>query len=164
MPELLTHVLAAYVLATTLSFRYEWITPAYVTIAMLGAVIPDLGDISLVIPNATMETLLGVPFEWSAIHMLGGTLVAVTIGALLTSSAHRRRVFLLLALGAVSHHALDALLINPSGYSYAIFWPLTTYNPPTPNLFLSSDRWPAAVSALLAGIVWYLRYHWADDE
>lgn len=68
-------------------------------------------------------------------------------------------MFLLLALGAASHHALDAVLINASGYSYALFWPLTTYHPPTPGLFLSSDRWPAAVSALLAIGVWYLRYH-----
>lgn len=159
MPDLLTHVLVCYVLATLLSFRYDWLTPAFVTVAMLGALVPDLTKIALLIPSAQVETFLGIPFAWRAIHMFGGTLVAITIGALLTSQKHRRRVFLLLALGAASHHILDAFLINPSGYSYAIFWPFTTYNPPTPNLYLSSDRWPALVLGMLAVTVWYVRYH-----
>ena len=158
MADLLTHVLAAYVLATALSFRYEWLTPQYVTVAMVGAVVPDLAKIELLIPDARVEVLLSVPFEWFAIHTLGGTLVVITIGALLTSRTHRWRVFLLLALGAASHHALDALLLNPSGYSYAIFWPLSTYHPPTPGLYLSTDRWPALVTGTVAVVVWYLRY------
>ena len=164
MADLLTHVLVAYVLATLLSFRYDWITPAMVTVAMLGAVVPDLTKISLVISSTQVEALIGLPFDWGAIHMFGGTLVAITIGALLTGPAYRRRIFLLLALGAASHHVLDALLINPSGYSYAVFWPLTTYHPPTPGLYLSSDRWPAVVSALLAVVVWYLRWHRSGDQ
>lgn len=164
MPELLTHVLAAYVLATLLSFHYEWITPQMVTVAMLGAIIPDVAKISIVIPSSTIETILGVPFDWWALHMLGGSLVAILIGALLVSSTHRRRVFLLLALGAASHHVLDAVLVNPSGYSYAVFWPLTTYHPPTPGLFLSFDRWPALVSGIAAAIVWYLRWYRVADQ
>ena len=159
MADLLTHVLVAYILAVLFSFRYDWITPSMVTVAMLGAVVPDLAKIGLVVPNARVKSLLGLPFDWWALHMLGGTLVAITIGALLTGPAYRRRVFLLLALGAVSHHVLDALLINPSGYSYALLWPLTTYHPPTPNLYLSSDRWPALASAIVAIVVWYFRWH-----
>lgn len=159
MPDLLTHVLVGYVLATLLSLRSDWVTPPLVTITMLGAMVPDLAKIHLVVPGSQVEALVGLPFDWFAIHKLGGALVAITIGALLTSSDHRRRVFLLLAFGAGSHLFLDALLLTPSGYSYAIFWPLSTYNPPTPNLYLSSDRWPALVSGVAAIIVWYLRYH-----
>ena len=73
-------------------------------------------------------------------------------------------MFLLLALGAVSHHALDMLLINPSGYSYAVFWPLTTYHSPTPTLFRSSDRLPALVTGSAAVDVWYFRWYRGDDE
>lgn len=159
MPDLLTHVLLAYVIATLLSMRSEWLTPQLVTIAMLGAMVPDFGKIYLVVSNSEVESLLGLPFDWLAIHKLGGALVAITIGAMLTSSDQRRRVFLLLTLGAGSHLFLDALLLTPSGYSYAIFWPLSTYHPPTPNLYLSSDRWPALVSGVAAVSVWYLQYH-----
>ena len=96
--------------------------------------------------------------------MLGGTLVACLIGTLLTAKQHRHRVFLLLALGAASHLLLEAANINPSGYSYAIFWPLTTSHPPTPNLFRSSDRLPALVTGIAAVVVWYFRWYRVDDQ
>jgi len=154
MPDLLTHVLCLYIIATLVGVRLEWLTPQYVTVGMLGAIVPDLTKIKLLVPSVQMELLLGVPFDWRAIHTLGGALVAVGIGALCTTSQHRRRVLGLLFVGVVSHLSLDALLINASGYSYAVLFPFSTFHPPTPGLFLSSDRWPAAVSAGLAFILW----------
>ncbi|ELY60740.1 metal-dependent hydrolase [Natronolimnohabitans innermongolicus] len=159
MADLLTHVLVAYVLATLLSWRYDWLTPPFVTVAMIGAAIPDLNRLDLVVPSETITAVTGVPFDWGAFHVLGGSLLAVAIGALLTAPPHRRRVAGLLLLGVASHHALDVLLIDATGYSYPVFWPLTDYQPPSGNLYLSTDRWPAAVSAVLAGVVWYARYH-----
>lgn len=159
MADLFTHVLVGYSIGTALSFRYEWLSTRLVTIVMLGALVPDLTKIALVIPSSHVETLLGIPFEWRALHRLGGTLVVITMGALLTDTEHRRRVFLLLAVGATSHHCLDVLNSNLSGYSYAVFWPLTTYNPPTPSLFLSSDRWPALVAMTIATVLWFVRWY-----
>lgn len=124
---------------------------------MLGALVPDLSKIAIVVPGPRVEALIGIPFEWFAIHMLGGTLVAISIGTLLTTTEHRRRVFMLLALGAASHLLLDALLLKASGHSFAVFWPLTTYQPPTPGLYASFDRWPAVVALVLASSVWLLR-------
>lgn len=158
MAELLTHVLVGYILATLLSFHYDWLSPRYVTVAMVGAVVPDLSRIGLLVSDDWITATVGIPFEWFAIHTLGGSLVVITIGTLLTTAAHRKRIFALLVLGALSHLVLDGLLFNPSGYSYAIFWPLTSYHPPSPGLYLSTDRWPALVSAIAAAVVWYLRY------
>ncbi|TKR25449.1 metal-dependent hydrolase [Natronomonas salsuginis] len=157
MPDILTHVLVGYVLGTLVSFRLQWLTPQHVTVTMLGAMVPDLTKIKLLVPSTQVELWLGLPFDWFAIHTLGGALVAVAIGALCTAGQHRRRVFGLLILGAISHLSLDALLINASGYSYAVFFPFSAVHPPTPGLFLSSDRWPAAVGAVLAGAIWTLR-------
>ena len=56
---------------------------------MVGAIILDFTKISLLVPSARVEAVLGIPFDWGAIHMLGGTLVAMLSGALLTSPAHR---------------------------------------------------------------------------
>lgn len=159
MPDILTHALVAYILATTLSVRYAWLTPRWVTVVMVGAMIPDLTKIELLVPSLQVEALLGIPFAWHALQMLGGILVAVAIGVVLTSRSHRKRVFALLLLGALSHLFLDALLIKASGYSFAVFWPLTTYHPPTPGLYLSSDRWPALVAGSVALVSWYLRYY-----
>lgn len=158
MAELLTHVLAGYILATLLSFHYDWLSPRYVTVAMVGAAIPDLARLSILVSDDWITATVGIPFEWFAIHTLGGSLVVCAIGALLVGERYRTRVFALLVLGMLSHHLLDGLLFNPSGYSYAIFWPLTSYHPPSPGLYLSTDRWPALVSAIAAAVVWYLRY------
>ncbi|KYH25076.1 hypothetical protein HAPAU_28970 [Halalkalicoccus paucihalophilus] len=153
MPDLLTHALVLYVVLTVASWRIEWLTPSFVTVGMMGAMIPDLTKIKLVVPSHRVESVLGVPFDWFALHTLGGSLVSVLIGAVLVPSRYRTRVFSLLALGATSHLLLDALLINPSGYSYALFWPLTGYHPPTPGLYLSTDRWPALAAGALAALV-----------
>ena len=164
MPDLLTHVLIAYILATLLSFRYEWLTPQFVTVVMLGALVPDLTKIQLLVDSYIVKSILGIPFDWYAIHTAGGALVAITIGALLTDNTHRRRVFALLALGAASHLLLDAQLIKPSGYASPLLWPFTAYQPPTPGLYVSYDRWPALVAGTVAAIIWYWRWHWIDDS
>lgn len=154
MPDLLTHVLVAYALATIASWRYEWLTPPYVTVAMMGAMIPDMTKVDLVVDSTRVASLSGMPFDWFALHTLGGSLLAALVGGILVPDAHRRRVLVLLAGGAASHLLLDALLIDPSGYSYALLWPLTQYHPPTPGLYLSTDRWPALVSGAIAAGVW----------
>lgn len=150
MPDLLTHVLVAYALATALSWRYDWLTPAFVTAAMAGAMVPDMTKVAIVAHSFDVAAALGVPFDWFALHTLGGTAVSVLIGVVLVRSRFRRRAALALALGAATHLALDALLVKVTGHSYAVFWPLTAWHPPTPELLLSTDRWPAVLAAAVA--------------
>lgn len=158
MAELLTHVLVAYVLATGLSIRYEWITPEYVTMAMIGAVVPDLYRFGMIVSSETIGAAFGVPFSWAGIHTLLGSVLVVCVGTLLVTPRERLRAFLLLTLGMLSHHVLDLLLVSVSGYSYSVFWPLSAYHPPTPGIYLSSDRWPLPLTAAVAAGVWYVRY------
>lgn len=153
MAEWLSHILFAYALATLLSWRYPWITPQYKTLAMIGSFVPDLNRFELLISEHTVEALLGIPFSWSPLHFLSGSLVTVAIGSLLVAPRYRARVFSLLLLGMATHHALDLFLVSLSGYSYSILWPLTQYAPPTPSVYLSTDRWPALVAVLVAGTV-----------
>lgn len=157
MPDLLTHVLAGYILGTILSFRYEWIRPAHVTVVMIGATLPDLAKVELVVSRHEVASALGVPWDWFALHTLGGTVVTLLLWSLLVGPAHRRRVVVLLAVGVASHHVLDGLLVTRTGYTYPIFWPLTDYRPPAGNLFYSSDWWPAALSSATAAVLWQLR-------
>lgn len=163
MADLLTHVLVGYVLGTLLAFRYDWLDARYVTVVMLGALVPDLTKISLVIPDAVVEHTLGVPFSWFAVHTPVGSLVACAVGALLAGDAHRKRVFALLLIGAASHHVLDAMLIKATGYSYALAWPVSAYVFPSPNLYLSSDQWPALVAGGVAVSLWFVRRRQQSD-
>ncbi len=154
MPDLLAHALLAYSLATVLSWRYDWLSPAYVTIVMAGAFIPDLTKIQLVLESGQVEALLGMPFDWGALHTTGGAFVSILIAVVLVVPAERMRVFTLLALGTASHLVADALLLTPSGRSYAVLWPLTRYHPPTPGLYLSTQPEPTVLTAGVAVLVW----------
>ncbi|WP_138005238.1 metal-dependent hydrolase [Halalkalirubrum salinum] len=154
MVDLLTHALVGYSLGTLLSLRYEWVTPQYVTVCMMGAMIPDMTKIQLVVPSEVVAAGLSVPFEWSGIHTLGGAAISIAIGVILTDAAYRRRVVALLAIGAGSHLVLDALLFKPSGYMAPLWWPLTAQRFAIDGLYLSSDRWPAAVAAVIAAGCW----------
>lgn len=157
MADILTHALAGYVLATMLSFRYEWLTAPYVTLCMMGALIPDTMKISLLVSSAQVEAWLGVPFSWSALHTLGGAIVAVLVGVALVPASYRRRVGAVLMLGALSHHALDVLIVHPSGYVYDVFWPLYSTWIPAGSLYHSSDRLPLAIAAVVATVTWATR-------
>lgn len=148
--DVLTHVLAAYAVATLLSARYRWLAPRLVTVTMMGAMIPDLTKAKLLIASARMEARLGVPFSWDALHTLGGSTVAALVGVVLVAPEHRKRVLLALLLGVCSHHVLDVLIVHPSGYAYDLFWPLSGYRLPKEGFYHSSDRWPAAVATVAA--------------
>ncbi|WP_411967242.1 metal-dependent hydrolase [Haloferax sp. YSSS75] len=161
MPDLLSHALLAYSLATIASWRYEWITRPYVTVAMAGAFIPDLAKGELILSDARVEQVLGVPFDWFGLHTTGAVICSILIGVLLVHSKERLRVFLLLALGAASHLIADAFLLNPTGVSYPLLWPFSRLYPPTPGLYLSTDIWPSVVLGIGAlvvfGVTRYLR-------
>jgi hypothetical protein len=65
---------------------------------------------------------LGVPFDRSGLHTLGGATVAIGVGVTHAASEYRRHVAVLLGVGAGSHLATDALLLKASGHSYPVLW------------------------------------------
>jgi len=159
MPDLLAHALLAYSILHILSWRYDWVTTPYVSAGMVGAFIPDLVKVKLLLPSGTVQAFLGIPFSWTPIHRLGGTVLCILIGVLLVDETRRRKTLLVLSLGAGSHLIADALLINASGRSYPILWPLTRWQPPTPGLYLSTQPEPTILTGILAIGVWGVT-HW----
>ena len=126
MADLYTHVLVGYTIGVVLSWRYEWLGYPFIAVVMAGAILPDLNRIELLLPAATIEAALGIPFSWSPLHRAGGTLVVVCLGTLLAAGRYRRAVFALLTIGAASHYLLDFWLYKPSGVSGALLWPFIT--------------------------------------
>ncbi|WP_248896705.1 metal-dependent hydrolase [Haloplanus halobius] len=153
MADLLTHVLVAYVLATLLSLRDERVTPAAVTLAMVGAAVPDFNRLDLLVSDEAIATELGLPFSWKALLTVGGVAVVLIIGTLLVAPRYRRQLAAMGGLGAASHFALDYLLLFPSGYTHPYLWPLTDHALPGPNFYVSSARWPAAVAVVIATLI-----------
>ncbi|WP_254279316.1 metal-dependent hydrolase [Haloarcula marina] len=156
MPDLLTHVVLAYALGTAMAARWSWATPWYVTLAMIGGLVPDLNHVEALVSDATVESLLGVPFDWGGLQTGGVVLLVLLVGTVLVEPGRRRRAFGMLALGAGSHLFTDALIRLADGRSQSVFWPVTRYQPPTPGLYLSTDLWPLIVATTLAVMAWYL--------
>jgi hypothetical protein len=156
MADLLTHVLAAYVLATLVSLRDDRLTPAAVTAAMVGGAVPDLNRIGLLLPASTVKAALGVPFAWDALSTVGGVAVVIALLTLLVPRRLRPTTAAMLSLGALSHLALDYLLLFPSGYTHPYLWPVTARGLPGPGLYLSSDRWPVVAAVTVAVVAWRL--------
>lgn len=154
MPDLLTHAFLAYIVFRMLSWRVDWLATPYVTAGMAGAFIPDIVKIRLVLPATIVENFFGIPFSWAPIQYLGGTVVCVLIGAVLIAEARRYKALVVLSLGAASHLIADAMLLTASGRSFALFWPLTRWHPPTPGLYLSTQPEPTILSGIVAAIVW----------
>ncbi|ELY61083.1 metal-dependent hydrolase [Natronolimnohabitans innermongolicus] len=152
MADLLTHVFVAYVLATVCTWRFERLTPAFVTVAMIGAVIPDLKRIELLVPADAVTAVLGVPFSWQPLHRLGGAAVVVAICIVVAPPRYRRRVAAALVLGVASHFVLD--VYSATGTTRPFLWPLTDQGLPAGGLYRSHERWPALVSGLAAVLVW----------
>lgn len=153
MGDLMTHVLIAYIIAKLLSIRYPWITTPYVTAAMVGGVLPDLNRIELILPAETIEGALGVPFSWSGLHRGGPVAAMVLICGYLVPSCHRTRVILMVAMGAGVHLVMD-LFLEPTGPSFAVLWPLTTWEPVLPGIYSSRDVRITPAFMVLAALTW----------
>ncbi|WP_436344532.1 metal-dependent hydrolase [Natronorubrum sp. FCH18a] len=155
MAELLSHVLVAYALGTVVSWHLDWVTKRWVAIAMIGALLPDLNRVGLFVADATLETVLGVPFGVDAIHTLGGVVLLAGIGAVVVADRHQRAFATLLA-GALSHLLADALKAYADGAAGAWLYPVTWARHPAPSLYVSSDPIVLGVIAAGALLVWWL--------
>ena len=163
MPDLLTHVLLAYVAAMGVAWVAPWFPRRLVPVGMVGAVLPDLVKVSLLVPNVVMESTLGVPFSWYPLHRLGGVLVLAGLGALLFDRTYRRPAFGTLLAGASTHLFLDSLIRRANGLTPPYLYPFSWWQPPSGDLYLSSDPWPAVVAVVAAAAVFaYDRYRRRD--
>ena len=164
MPDVLTHVLVGYVVGSLVAEWRDEVGPAGVTLVMAGALSPDFVKIKLLIPDPYVEAALGLPFSWAPIHAITGAVVVALVAGLLVGREYRRATVALVALGATTHLFLDGLLIKPSGYAAQLLVPFGTYRAPAGMLYLSSDRWPAAVAGAAAACVWAWRRYRTRQE
>lgn len=165
MAELFTHVVVGFVIAVILSWKYQWITPPLIPVAMVGAAIPDLNRISLLVDAAAIEALFGIPWSWSVVHRAGGALVVCVLFSLLVPKEYLKSVLLMLLIGVTSHFVIDYFLWQASGTTNLMLWPFLDIEIAYGGFYRSSDRWTAVVSLVIAGIVLVVdRWHFAKSD
>ena len=157
MADLLSHVLFAFVIFTVDGWAIEWLDRRWVAIGMIGAILPDLEEIGSLLDETALSEALGIPFDWGAIHTLGGVLLLAGIGAFMFEQfSQRKRAFALLVAGGCSHLLIDGLKAWADGANGASLYPFSWWRNPTPGLYVSADRRVVVVALLFGGIVWLL--------
>jgi hypothetical protein len=151
MVDLLAHVLIGYGVFTLLA-RRGYVQSHHVPVGMLGSALPDLAKARLIVPASAAESVLGAPFSWLAIHRLGGLLALAGIGALVVARAERRAAFAALAGGGVGHLVLDAFVARAGGRAPAYLYPFSWWQPPSGDLYVSSDLWPLLAAGAFAAL------------
>lgn len=154
MADLLSHVLLAYAGCTVASW-YRPIPDRWIAVVMVGAILPDLNRITLLVANGTLEAALGIPFDFGALSTLGGGIALAGIGAMVVADRHRR-VFAALFAGMLSHLLVDGVKAYADGAAGAWLYPFTWARYPTPSLYVSSDPAVLAVAVSLAVITFAL--------
>lgn len=91
MADLLSHVLFAFAAFTVAGWAIAWLDRRWVAVGMVGAIIPDLDEVGVVLDDVVISKALGIPFDWGAIASLGGLLLLAAAGALLFEQSGQRR-------------------------------------------------------------------------
>ncbi|MFB6139696.1 MAG: hypothetical protein ABEJ26_04595 [Halosimplex sp.] len=156
MADLLTHVLAVYVVLTVASWRIDAIAPRWVAVGMCGGAIPDLVKIHLVVDSMTVERALGVPFLYAPLSTLGGV---VLVAGAITLAFDRRywgRAYAFLVAGGFTSLVLDGMRVYVDGRASPWLYPFTWWHPPTPSLYVTSDPRVLVVGVAVAAVVFAL--------
>jgi hypothetical protein len=167
MAEWLTHVFVGYALFTVIGWSVDWLDANWIAVGIVGSVLPDLNRLDLLVDDALITAITGVPFDWSGLNTLGGVMLLSAIGAMLFERRQQqRRGLLLLLTGGLTHLVVDL----PQRYADGLMltnnylYPLPPWRVPTPGWYVSADRWVVVVAAAVALLVFLVdRYRPTDS-
>ena len=157
MADWLTHTLVAYAVFTAAGWSVPWLTERWVAVGVVGSVLPDLNRLSLLVSPDSVSAVLGVPFDWNALHTLGGVVLLGGVGALLFERRREQvRAAALLYAGALSHLLVDLPQPYADGRTLTnlYLFPVRSWRTATPGWYVSADRWVVAAAFVVALLVY----------
>ena len=147
MPDWITHILVAWTLTTILGFRFKQFNQSNAAIVMLGALIPDIYKITLLLNSFGINLYNFL----TPIHLPIGSMFIAALFSLFF--INRKSIFLFLIMGIATHYALDLLLF---GGGMAIFYPL---NPSKFQIgIISTVDFNITVISIITAFFVYLAY------
>jgi hypothetical protein len=161
MPDLLTHVLIAYVVGAA-AVRWTDAPDRYLPVVLVGAAAPDAMKATVLL-GVTVGSTAGVPYSFWGLHTLGGVVVLSGMGAVTLRAADRRAGLVFLGCGGVSHLLLDLFVVRVDGVAPPYLFPVSGWLPPAANLYTSTDLWTIPVALALALPVWAVRRRNASE-
>lgn len=155
MPDLLTHVLFAYVVGAA-AVWWTGRPDRYLPPVLVGAAAPDAMKATVLL-DVVAGTAVGVPYSFWGLHTLGGVVVLSGIGAVTLRASDRRAGLAFLLCGGVTHLLLDAFVLRVDGVAPPYLFPVSGWLPPAANLYSSTDLWTIPAALALAVPVWVAR-------
>jgi hypothetical protein len=148
MPDWFTHSLVGWITGKTIKLD--------VSLVAIGALIPDISKISLLI-----KWVFGREFDsfFMPIHTPVGALLIVCVIALFFED--RKKVFLYLGVGVMTHFIFDMFLLNVSGGTALLFpfsWDEWTLG------FIRSDDYTMTIFAVIAAVIVYSIYFYNNKR
>lgn len=148
MPDWVTHIAVAWTICRILSFKYEEFDAANTMIVITGALIPDFSKVIMVFK------VFGIDLSeyLSVIHIPTGSVILAGMVSMLFPE--KKKTFLFLGLGILTHYCLDMILEHVSGGIYLLFpfswwqWQFEITN--------SSDYWLTLLALCIAGMVYLI--------
>lgn len=110
MADWLTHVLLGLALVEFVSLKYPKVRK-YRFIVLIGAVLPDLGNITMFMG----ETGTYLSYSFIPLHSPIGILLLIIPLSFIARKGYQKNVFLLLILGAGLHLVIDFFIVTLSG-------------------------------------------------
>jgi hypothetical protein len=148
LPDWITHIVVAWTLCRVLSFKFKEFNASNTMIVITGALIPDIVKVVIVLQ------LLGLDVKeyFEPIHMPVGSVIVAGMISLFFPA--KKKAFLFLGLGVLTHYLLDLLLEHVSGGIYLLFpfswwqWQL--------ELTTSSDYLITLLALAIAGLIYLI--------
>ena len=148
MPDWVTHIAVGWTLCRILSFRYREFNTTNTMIVIAGALIPDISKIALGLSWIGID----VTDYLAILHIPSGSIIVAGMISLLFPE--KKKAFLFLGLGVLTHYCLDLILEHVSGGIYLLYpfiwwqWQLEITN--------SSDYLITLLALCIAGLVYLI--------
>jgi len=148
MPDWVTHIAVAWTLCRILRFKFDEFNNANTMLVIAGALIPDIAKIALVFK------FIGIDASdyFAILHIPSGSIIVTGIISLFFPE--KKKAFLFLGFGVLTHYCLDLILEHVSGGIYLFYpfnwfqWQLEVTN--------SSDYLITLLALCIAGLVYLI--------